>query len=95
MEIIWSQQSKKDYWQNIDYLETEWTFRDFVNFIEKVENTINLLSNKNVQFISTNYKNVNKVVITKQITLYYKLNSEKIELLRFWNTYQDLENFNL
>ena len=95
MEIIWSQQSKKDYWQNIDYLEAEWTFRDVVNFIEKVENTINLLSNKNVQFISTNYKNVNKVVITKQITLYYKLNSEKIELLRFWNTYQDLENFNL
>ena len=95
MEIIWSPQSKKEYWQNIDYLEAEWTFRDVVNFIEKVENTINLLLNKNVQFNSTNYKNVNKVVITKQITLYYKLNSEKIELLRFWNTYQDLENFKL
>ena len=95
MEIIWSQQSKKEYWQNIDYLEAEWTFRDVVNFIEKVEITINLLLNKNVQFISTNYKNVNKVVITKQITLYYRLNSNTIELLRFWNTYQDLENFKL
>ena len=95
MKIIWSQQSKKEYWQNIDYLEAEWTFRDVVNFIEKVEITINLLLNKNVQFISTNYKNVNKVVITKQITLYYRLNSNTIELLRFWNTYQDLENFKL
>ena len=81
--------------KNIDYLEAEWTFTDVANFIEKVENTLNLLVHKNVQFISTNYKNVNKVVITKQITLYYRLNSNAIELLRFWNTYQDLENFKL
>ena len=95
MHIIWSPQSKKVYWKNIDYLEAEWTFTDVANFIEKVENTLNLLVHKNVQFISTNYKNVNKVVITKQITLYYRLNSNAIELLRFWNTYQDLENFKL
>ena len=95
MHIVWSPQSKKDYWQNIDYLEAEWSFTDVTNFIDKVEKTINLLAHKNVQFISTNYKNVNKVVITKQITLYYRLNSNAIELLRFWNTYQDLENFKL
>ncbi len=95
MNVIWSPQSKKDFWQNIDYLEAEWTFQDVINFIEKVENTIDLLQKKNITFISTNYKNVNKVVIIRQITLYYKLNSEKLELLRFWNTYQDLENFKL
>jgi len=33
MEVIWSLQAKKDYWQNIDYLEAEWTFQDVVNFI--------------------------------------------------------------
>ena len=95
MEIIWSPQAKKDYWQNIDYLEAEWTFNDVVRFIDKVDAIVNLLSHENIHFISTNYKNVNKVVITKQITLFYKLNSEKIELLRFWNTYQDLQNFKL
>jgi hypothetical protein len=95
MKIIWSPQAKKDYWQNIDYLEAEWTFNDVVRFIEKVDETITLLSQKNVVFISTNYRNVNKVVITKQITLYYKINSETLELLRFWNTYQDLKNFKL
>jgi hypothetical protein len=35
MEIIWSPQSKKDYWQNIDYLEAEWTFQDVINFINQ------------------------------------------------------------
>ena len=95
MEIIWSPQSKKDYWQNIDYLEAEWTFQDVVSFIEKVENTLQLLLQNNIEFTATNYKNTNKVVIQKQITLYYRINSDKIELLRFWNTYQDLENIKL
>ncbi|HLP64994.1 type II toxin-antitoxin system RelE/ParE family toxin [Flavobacterium sp.] len=95
MEIIWSPQAKKDYWQNIDYLEAEWTFQDVVNFVEKVEKTFDLLTKNNVEFISTNYKKVNKVVITKHITLYYRLNSNTVELLRFWNTYRDLENFKL
>ncbi|MEZ4839137.1 type II toxin-antitoxin system RelE/ParE family toxin [Flavobacterium sp.] len=95
MNVIWSPQAKKDYWQNIDYLEAEWSFQVTLNFIEKVEKTIHLLTKNNVDFISTNYKNVNKVVITKYITLYYKINSNQLELLRFWNTYQDLENFKL
>jgi hypothetical protein len=95
MDIIWSPQAKKDYWQNIDYLENEWTFQDVVNFIDKVDDTIILILKNNIKFISTNYKNVNKVVITKQITLYYKINSNSLELVRFWNTYQDLENFKL
>lgn len=95
MNIIWSRQAKKYYWQNIDYLEAEWTFQDVINFIEKVERTIDLLSMKNVEFISTNYQNVNQVVITKQITLYYRIESGKLELLRFWNNYQDLQNFKI
>ena len=95
MKIIWSPQAKKDYWQNIDYIEAEWNYQDVVNFMEKVERIINLLSMKNVAFISTNYRGVNKVVITKQITLYYKIDAEKLELLRFWNTYQDLQNFKI
>jgi hypothetical protein len=95
MDVIWSPQAKKDYWQNIDYLEAEWTFQDVINFIDKVDNIIHLLLKNNIEFISTNYKNVNKVVITKQITLYYRMNFKSVELLRFWNTYQDLENFKL
>jgi hypothetical protein len=76
-------------------LEAEWPFQVVVDFIEKMDETIHLLTKNNVEFISTNYKNVNKVVITKHITLYYKINSNTLELLRFWNTYQDLEKFKI
>ena len=60
MNVIWSPQAKKDYWQNIDYLEAEWSFQVTLNFIEKVEETIQLLTHKNVDFVSTHYKNVHK-----------------------------------
>jgi hypothetical protein len=49
--IIWSLK-KKDYWQNIDYLEAEWSFQDVVNFIDKVDYTI-AIDKKNIEFIST------------------------------------------
>lgn len=95
MKIIWSPQAKRDYWQNIEYLEVEWTSADVIRFIEKVDHILDLLSQRNIEFISTNYLDVHKVVITKQITLYYKINDGTLELLRFWNTYQDLKNFKL
>jgi len=56
MEIIWSPQSKKDYWQNIDYLEAEWTFQDVINFIKKVDYTLQMLLKNNIEFTTTNYK---------------------------------------
>ena len=54
MDVIWSPQAKKDYWQNIDYLEAEWTFQEVVNFIDKADNVINLILKNNIEFISTN-----------------------------------------
>ena len=50
MNVTWSPQAKKDYWQNIDYLEAEWSFQVTLNFIEKVEKTIHLLT-KNARII--------------------------------------------
>ena len=95
MNVIWSPQAKKDFWNNIDYLVAEWSEKIVLNFIEKVNTTIDFLKNDNVLFVKANYKNVYKVVITKHISLYYRIENNKIELLRFWNNFQDLENFKL
>lgn len=95
MDIIWSPQAKKDFWNNIDYLQAEWPFSIVVNFIEKVDNTILLLEKDSILFIKTNYRDVYKVVVTKQISLYYRKENSTIQLLRFWNNYQNLKKFTL
>ncbi|MFB9107916.1 type II toxin-antitoxin system RelE/ParE family toxin [Flavobacterium gyeonganense] len=95
MTVIWAPQAKKDFWNNIDYLEAEWSEKVAFGFIEKVNTTIELLKNDNVLFIKTNFKSVYKIVITKHISLYYRIENTNLELLCFWNTFQDTKKFRL
>lgn len=95
MKIEWTLASKNDYWQNIEYLESKWSEKEVLNFINQVEYSIDLLQKGNVLFIKSDYKNVYKMVVVKQITLYYCIEKETIYLLRFWNNYQDLSNFKI
>jgi len=95
MKIEWTLVSKNDYWKNIEYLENHWSKKEVLNFINEIDYSLNLLSKENVLFIKSDYPNVFKMVIIKQITIYYSVENETIYLLRFWNNYQDLSNFKL
>jgi plasmid stabilization system protein ParE len=95
MNVIWAPKAKKDFWNNIDYLEAEWSEKVAFNFIEKANTIITLLQNDNFLFIKTNYKSVYKIVITKHISLFYRIENNNLELLRFWNNFQNLEKFKL
>ena len=96
VQIIWTELAKLEYWGNIDYLEREWTLNDVYSFMDKTDDLIMLLTHKNVIFKPTNYKDVFQVPVTKQVTLFYKtLENNNIELLRFWNTYQNPKKFTL
>ncbi len=95
MKIEWTLASKNDYWQNIEYLENHWSEKEVLNFITEIDYSLNLLAKGNVTFTKSDYINVYKMVIIKQITIYYSIENETIYLLRFWNNDQDLSNFKL
>ncbi len=96
VEFEWSPIARKDYWNNIDYLLEEWSDKEALRFIGLVEQTLNIIKRNPKAFIETNYKNIRAVVITPQITLFYKiLDESKIELVRFWNNYQNPKNLNI
>lgn len=96
VQIIWTELAKLDYWENIEYLEREWTLNDVYNFMDKTDDLIGLLTKQNLTFKPTKYKDVFQITVTKQITLFYKtLENKDIELLRFWNTYQNPEKLKL
>lgn len=95
ISIFWSELAKIDFIANIKYLENKWTSNEVFNFIDKVTEIIDLLAKDNITFKSTVYKNTYKVPVLKQITLYYRYENNSIELLRFWNNYQDIKNISL
>ncbi len=95
MKIDWTLKSRNDYWQNIEYLEKNWSEKIVMNFIEEVNYSLQLLEKDNIIFSKSDYPDVYKMLIIKQIILYYYFENETIYLLRFWNNYQDLSNFKL
>lgn len=95
MKIEWTLKSRNDYWQNIEYLENYWSEKEALKFIEELDFSLNLLVKGNVIFTKSDFTNVYKVVIIKQITIYYLIENETIYLLRLWNNFQDLSNFKL
>lgn len=95
MEIIWSEQARRDYEENIKYLLKEWSEVSAMNFIDEVDAILELLKTNPKLFPETDYMSVRKVVIRKQITLFYKEEGSSLFLVRFWNTFQDPDKLKL
>lgn len=94
--IHWSVLAKEDYWDNIDYLLSEWTQEEALNFISKVDEYLNIISKKPKTFKSTGYKNVHVVPIVAQISLFYRIvDKNNVELVRFWNNFKNPEKLKL
>jgi len=93
MEIIWSDDAKLDYDENIEYLLEKWTEESATNFIEEVIAVLELLKVNPKLYPESNYKSVRRAVIRKQITLFYQIKGSTIYLVRFWNSYKDPESF--
>lgn len=95
MKVKWTQLSKEDYFHNIEYLEIYWSEKEVLNFITEVDFIIDLLSKNNITFVKSDFESVFKVVVLKQITLYYSIIDDTVYLMRFWNNHQDLKNLKI
>ena len=87
--VIWSEPAKENYWQNIDFLLENWHEKQVINFINAVDNHIGLIQENPKLFALTDYQNVRSVLIVKQITLFYRIKNNTVELIRFWNNHQN------
>jgi hypothetical protein len=89
-EIIWSNTASLEYDRNIEYLLSDWSEKDALVFIGNVEAILFNLQRGIVEYPLTNEEDARKCVVCKQVTLFYRINTnDDIELLSFWNAYQD------
>lgn len=92
MQVIWTEKATNDYLSNIEYLLRKWSQESASNFIDEVDSILELLIVNPDAFPKTDYLEIRKVVIRKQISLFYKIVDDNIYLLRLWNTYQNPES---
>ncbi len=94
-KIVWNNKARLDFYENIDYLLENWSEKEAQNFIDEVAQVEYILSQGNVDFQKTDFVGVKRLVLRKQITLFYKISNEhQIEFLRFWNNYKDDKKLN-
>ncbi len=90
LKIVWSPQARQDYLKLLDFLQKEWGERVVKKFIARLQNILHTIASRPQLYPGSNkVKNVRRCVVNKQISLYYRVKSGKIELITLFDTRQD------
>jgi plasmid stabilization system protein ParE len=71
--IRWNPAAVIDYNENIDYLLEKWLEKAAQQFIDEVNHIEFILRQGNVDFQETEFEGVKRIVIRKQINLFYRI----------------------
>ena len=89
-KVFWTPEAEEKFNENISYLESEWTESVIDNFINKTEDALKIICSTPRAFPAINKKKgVHKCLLVKQVSLYYRIVEQRVELITFWNNYQD------
>jgi len=91
-EVIWSAKAKHTFFSVIEYLNSNWTQKEMVQFNWRTLITINSIQkNPGIFPASSKNKEVRRAVVDKNNTFYYKIDdyNQKIYLLTFFDCRQD------
>ena len=88
-DIEWSDEALYNLSAIVHYLETNWTEREIENFFHRIDNVLNLIAKNPLLFSLTNKrKNVRRCVLSKQTSIYYKFENDKIFLITLFDNRQ-------
>jgi plasmid stabilization system protein ParE len=85
LNINWTAEALYTYQNILAYLQEEWTEKDILNFIDRTEKLLKLISQQPYSFKASAYKEIRQAVIGKQNSLYYLVRNNEILLLTFWD----------
>lgn len=92
MEIKWTKTAYDSLNNNLNYLNENWTYKEYNYFLDEVDRYIEIIRVN--PYLGTPYDIYRKLQIVKQITLYYKISNHIIYLMVFWNNYKDPNELN-
>ncbi len=93
--IKWSEKSKNDFIEIIDYLIDNWGKNSAKKFKNTAINSIELISKMPAIYPSTEYrKNLRRCIVVKQVSMYFQVNESEKEIIivRFYDNRRNLDN---
>lgn len=90
--IEWSPRSRQDYLNLLEYLHRDWGEKVIKRFNDILQSKLkNIAERPELYPASGKTKKVRRCVINRQISLYYRIKKNKIELITLFDTRQDPE----
>ena len=89
-KLFWTELADKELEEAIIYLEENWTEREIKNLFIKLDTTLKILtSNPFIFQVSDIEEDIRRAVVAKYNSLYYRINSDTIEIISFYNNRKD------
>lgn len=88
-KVVWVSLAVQTYMEEIDFIYLKWNQKEVDDFVMLVDENLKRLSIN--PLIGQIHKNVYKIVISKQTSLFYNIieKDKKVELVYFWNNKKD------
>ena len=87
-KLVWTEESLENIKGIIKYLEDNWTEKEIKKFVRKLDHILNLIQNNPKLFPKADPINLRKAVVTKQVSLYYRIERREVHLLSLFDTRQ-------
>ena len=87
--VIWSPSARITYYQILEYLLEKWTAKELEAFIDRTEEVINHICLNPLLYSYSTESDTHKCVLVKQVSLFYRVKTNAVELLVFWDNRQD------
>jgi len=89
LKIKWSEEAINNLDNIIAWLESNWTHKELRNLFRKFEKQLMILSLFPEAYpVAWAKKRIHRCVFTKNLTIYYKVNENNLELLSIFDTRQ-------
>ncbi len=89
-QIIWTKRADSTLYKQVSYLAEHWSERVVTEFVDKVYHTTNLLTDfPEMGKVIDAKKGIRSVLINPHVRLSYRIDDDKVVLIRFTDTRQN------
>lgn len=77
--VIWSPKAKLSYYKILEYLDSEWTFKELKSFVSRTKEVLALISRNPKIYPYSKQSDTHRCVLTKQVSLIYRIKATQVE----------------
>lgn len=85
LSVFWTTEAENSYRANLEYLSENWPAEVFLEFIERTDEAVKLLSVHPYAGRFDEILKCNRFLVVEQISLFYSVEADYIVLITFWN----------